>query len=87
MNTDKHLRGHHLKLLGHLHQMNPESLTRQVQVQEKIVVQNMRRERPQKTWKETVKGNMKRRNFLSGYAQDRDKGRHYCRQLVKLDDL
>ena len=68
-NIDEQLRGHRLRCLGNF---GP-------------IVWNVRRRRPTKTWKETVKNGMTSRNLKLEDAQNRDKWRHRCR-LVDPDD-
>ena len=64
--------------------MNVESLTRRVR--EKIIVGNMRKGRPKKTWEETVIDDMRNRNLTIEDANGREKWRRRCRQLDSPDD-
>ncbi|XP_076810260.1 uncharacterized protein LOC143452992 [Clavelina lepadiformis] len=80
---EEHLRGHHLRWLGHVERMNEESLTRRVQ--HKMVEGKVKRGRPKKTWEETVKDDMRRRGLKIEDSIDRGKWRRRCRQLVDPD--
>ena len=82
--VDEYLRGHRLRWLGHVERMNGETLTSRVR--EMTVVGNIRRGRPKKTWEETVKDDMRKRNLTIEDAHDRVKWRSCCRQLVDPDD-
>ena len=81
---DKYLTGHLLRWLEHVERMNGESFT--CRVRELTIAGNTRRGRPKKTWEETVKDDMRKRNLTIKDAHDRVKLRSCCRQLVDPDD-
>ena len=77
---EDHMRGHRLRWLGHLERMDAGNLTRRVR--EERVVGKARRGRPKKTWEETVKDDMRRRDLQLEDAQKRGHWRRRCRQPV-----
>lgn len=75
-----HLGESRLRWLGHLERMNDTNLIRKVR--EERVPGSMKRGRPKISWEEVVKKDMKIRGLSINDAQDRNKWRRRCRQVV-----
>ena len=77
---DEHLRAQRLILLGHLQRMDPERLAKKIWMEN--IKGNDRRGRPRKTWKELIRGDMKRKGLLLKDALDRVWWRRCYKQLI-----
>ena len=77
---EEHLRGLRLRWFGHLKRMKRMNLTRRVR--EENVGGRLKRGRPKKSWEDTLKDDMKRRDLRTDDAQDRGRWRRRCKQPV-----